>query len=180
MNSANTPIYIDWIVARPPQWPGRLGLTIAPGKQGTLDGKTHRRDLQTDLQAIQHAGADLLVNLMEPHEMRAWQMHNYHAEAARLGLSVTHSPIRDVNTPDNLSTFSALVQDLYARVQRGETIVVHCLGGLGRSGTLAACLLVKDGLNAQDAMQLVKKCRPGAIQGQQDKFVETYAQTLPR
>lgn len=180
MNSLENPLCIDWIEQQP-RWPGRLGLTIAPGKKGQGQDMAHDRDLTTDLATLKAQGVTLLVNLMEQEEMHRWHMHDYHREAARLGLNVRHFPIPDVSTPGNDAEFHALVQDLSARLHAGETIVIHCLGGLGRSGMLAACLLTQHGMNARDATELVRTCRsPRAIEADQPRYVETYARTHAR
>ena len=64
MNSLENPLYIDWIEQQP-HWPGRLGLTIAPGKKGQGQDMAHDRDLTTDLATLKAQGVTLLVNLME-------------------------------------------------------------------------------------------------------------------
>lgn len=180
MNGLNAPLYINWIEDDQPHWPGKLGLTIAPGKKGQKFGRTHARDLSADLQVIKDAGANLLVNLMEVEEGQHWHMHNYDSQAARIGLNVRRYPIQDVNVPSDPTSFRTLVQELHTDLQDGDTIVIHCLGGLGRSGTLAACLLIQNGMNSREAINLVRTCRPGAIEARQPEFVETYAQTLTR
>lgn len=181
MNIYENPLRIAWIENSSPRWPGRLGLTIAPGKKGQGHDMQHDRDLRTDLTELKNMGVTPLVNLMEQGEMHRWHMHDYHTEAARLGLNVRHFPIPDVSTPTDETEFHALAQDLHTRLQAGETIVIHCLGGLGRSGMLAACLLVLDGMSAQDAIKLVRQCRsPKAVEANQPRYVETYARTHAR
>ena len=54
-------------------------------------------------------------------------------------------------------------------------MVVHCRGGLGRAGLTAACLLVQAGMEPGEAMALVRKTRPGAIENsRQEKFVREF------
>jgi protein-tyrosine phosphatase len=174
--SLSNPLRVDWIA--PADWPGRLGLTIAPGKKGESQGRNkamHDRDLPTDFAALKAAGVDLLVNLMEGPECVRYGMADYDAEAELSGLAIRRFPIVDVNVPEDPQAFAELVKELYAELTTGKTIVVHCLGGLGRSGTLAACLLIRDGLNAEDAIVLTRRCRPNAIEGNQDEFIRLFA-----
>jgi ADP-ribosyl-[dinitrogen reductase] hydrolase len=49
-------------------------------------------------------------------------------------------------------------------VRRGGSILIHCRGGLGRSGSIAARLLVELGMDAQTAIDAVRHARPGAIE----------------
>ncbi len=53
-----------------------------------------------------------------------------------------------------------------------QSVVVHCLGGLGRSGTIAARLLVELGIDPDDAINRVRQSRPGAIETKaQEQYV---------
>lgn len=173
LTSTSNPIRFD--VIETTRWPGRLGLTIAPGKQGTMYGKTHHRDLNTDLNDLRAQGADEMVNLMEDHEQAHWQMHGYDEAAQQAGLSVRRYPIVDVQVPTDPASFRALVEEVYADLQAGKTVVVHCLGGLGRSGTLAACVLIRAGMDADSAISQVQHYRKDAIQARQPEFVRGFS-----
>ncbi len=177
--SMNNPMRVIWMENRQaaPLWPGRLGLTIAPGKKGQSPAgpAVHDRDLETDFAALKAERVDVLVNLMEEAEGERYGMGEYDAVARQAALKVRRYPMVDVKVPSDPATFAALVGELYTDLQAGNTVVVHCLGGLGRSGTLAACLLIRAGLGAQAAMDLTRTCRPGAIEGGQSEFVRQYA-----
>jgi ADP-ribosyl-[dinitrogen reductase] hydrolase len=61
---------------------------------------------------------------------------------------------------------------LHARLAAGERVVVHCKGGLGRTGTITARLLVESGVAADSAISLVRTARPGAIENDaQESYV---------
>ena len=54
----------------------------------------------------------------------------------------------------------------------GCDVLVHCRGGLGRAGTIAARLLVELGMEPETAIASVRAVRPGAIEtSDQEKFV---------
>jgi len=58
--------------------------------------------------------------------------------------------------------------------------MVHCLAGLGRTGTLLACYLVKyQKTSADDAIQKVREERPGSIQSYpQEEMIFQFAKSL--
>ncbi|HVA32773.1 MAG TPA: protein-tyrosine phosphatase family protein, partial [Candidatus Baltobacteraceae bacterium] len=50
------------------------------------------------------------------------------------------------------------------RLRKGERVLVHCRGGLGRAGTVAARLLVELGMDPAEAIAAVRRARPNAIE----------------
>ena len=60
--------------------------------------------------------------------------------------------------------------------QRGNSICLHCKGGIGRSGTVAAMLLIEYGKENSVAIQQVRQKRKGAIENQlQEDFVRNFS-----
>jgi protein-tyrosine phosphatase len=49
-------------------------------------------------------------------------------------------PINDGQTPADMVTFKSLVDDLVTRLHKGQVVVLHCKGGLGRTGLVSACV----------------------------------------
>jgi protein-tyrosine phosphatase len=70
-------------------------------------------------------------------------------------------PIHDLNAP-TLERTLPLLADLRARLDLGEHLLMHCAAGIGRAGTLAACILVQLGMGVDDALMLVRSSRPMA------------------
>jgi ADP-ribosyl-[dinitrogen reductase] hydrolase len=83
-------------------------------------------------------------------------------------------PIKDVEIPGPAfeQAWKMAGQQLISFLNNGQSIVVHCLGGLGRSGTIAARLLVELGIEPDEAIDRVRQSRPGAIETKaQEKYV---------
>ncbi len=80
------------------------------------------------------------------------------------GFRYLHLPVPDMTAP----TPSQIAQFLeFARTCRKDNrpVVVHCLGGAGRTGTVLACYLVSEKrYDTESAIRAVRICRPGAIE----------------
>ena len=88
-----------------------------------------------------------------------------------------HMPIADLKAPDHefkkkwITTKTLLKNDLL----KGNNIVLHCKGGIGRSGTVAALILIEHGEENGNAIKCVRKKRQGAIENElQEQFVLDY------
>lgn len=172
-----TAIHVDFLAPGSHRLPGRLGLTIAPGR--VRPGRDPASDtlIEEDLLRLQeHYGARLLITLLEEFEMRKYGISRLLAEARRMKLRTAWFPIADVSVPSDLPATGKLVEQIVGAMKGGDTVVVHCLGGLGRSGTIAACCLVALGRHPAAAIQLVRAVRPGAVEvAWQEDFVRRFA-----
>lgn len=154
-------------VVRPGPGLGRIGITFCPGKvQPAAATGGWNRDLSLDVAAIADWGATAVLTLVEDHELKALQVAGLGLEVQRLQMDWLHAPIPDVSVPD-AGFEAAWVQmgaGLRDRLRAGFDVVVHCKGGLGRAGTIAARLLVELGIEPSEAVQRVRAVRSGAIE----------------
>ena len=110
--------------------PGRLGLTILPGKRGTsvrYPGLVYRRDARTDLERLRRLGADLLVLLVEDRELERWGDLAFVEHATAAGLRVRRLPIRDGHPPASVAV-DELLDEIHAARAKAD-VVVACMGG---------------------------------------------------
>ena len=163
--SANNPLRIDTLPFGPAG--GLIGLTFAPGKQqlNAMSG-SHRRDLGADLDVIAAWNAAAVVTLVEAHELDALAIADIGAQVRRRHMEWHHWPIGDFQVPDAAfmaawPARSAMLRELLAR---GGRVLVHCKGGLGRAGSIAARLLVEDGMAPDAAIAAVREARLGTIE----------------
>jgi ADP-ribosyl-[dinitrogen reductase] hydrolase len=154
---------------------GRIGISFCPGKwqEAAMTGPW-ARDLTVDLDAVALWGAVAVVTLVETDELVALKVENMGAAVTSRGMRWFHLPIPDVTAPG--PAFEAAWADagplLRGMLRRGDNIFVHCKGGLGRAGTVAAKLLVELGVNAEQAIAEVRAARTGAIQvAEQEAYV---------
>ena len=146
---------------------GRIGLVHCPGTSafGLLPGDTHAL-LDADLVTVRQWGAEALVTLLEPHEMTLLGIEAIGERAGVMGMQWWHLPITDCCAP--AASFESHWHDagpaLHGILDGGGRLVLHCRAGLGRSGTIAARLLIERGLDADRAVTAVRRARPGAIE----------------
>jgi ADP-ribosyl-[dinitrogen reductase] hydrolase len=146
---------------------GRIGLTFCPGKK-QKDAWTGawNRDLGLDLDDVAEWGAVVVVTLLEEYEIRALGVSKLHAQVERRHMEWIHLPIRDVSVPgdDFEAAWIVAGESVRARLRSGFDVLVHCKGGLGRAGTIAARLMVELGAAPAEAIAAVRCVRPGALE----------------
>ena len=173
--SQNNPLRIVEVRPRPDH--GRIGITLCPGKKDDhgMSGR-HDRNLAVDLDAVRDWGAAAVVSLMTDDEFDLLTVDDLGDEVRARHMTWLHLPIRDGHAPPE-DTFESAWKHAgpYIRslLRSRFDVLVHCRGGLGRAGTVAARLLVEFGARPADAIRDVRDARPGAIEtAGQERHVE--------
>ncbi len=121
------------------------------------------------------------MSLVEDHELAALKVPALGAEVTARHMDWLNLPIADVSVPG--PSFEALWAEvgetLRARLRGGFDILVHCKGGLGRAGMIAARLLTELGVPAEEAIARVRSVRPGAIETAAQLQAVRGAQAVP-
>ena len=170
---ADLALRVDWIEPDL-TGPGRLGITLCPGRQD------QGRDLGADLARLRSQGATRLLCLLTDSELTWAGVPELGPRAQAAGLTYRRLPIPDQGTP-GVADAIELVRWCREATERGEAVVVTCMGGLGRSGTVAACYLVAAGTPPDAAIAAVRAARgPRALETiAQEDFVVTFASAMP-
>jgi len=129
--------------------------------------------------ALARVGATTIVCLNERDELADRYPAYVDWLAANRGTRAVWFPIPDLHAPP-MHTVLPLLEDLRERLVDGESVVMHCGAGIGRAGTLAACLLVSLGLGSDEALAVVAANRPmaGPEAGSQRELVDALAAEL--
>ncbi|MBB2496605.1 cyclin-dependent kinase inhibitor 3 family protein [Aquipseudomonas ullengensis] len=141
-----------------PGLPGTLLFTPCPG--------TRETSLDAALTTLQQAGATAVITLMPHSELAANGTAQIAEHCQALNLAWFHLPVADEQVPqeDFTRAWPAASQQILDRLQAGQAIAIHCKGGSGRTGLIAARLLIAAGLPRSEAIALVQALRPKAIQ----------------
>ena len=146
---------------------GLIGMTFCPGKKqpDSISGAWDR-DLELDLCVIRDWSAVAVVTLMEAHELTTYKVERLGALVQKFRMEWHHLPIRDADVPGEPfeTQWTRSGPALREHLKQGRRILLHCRGGLGRTGMIAARLLVELGMPPADAIVAVRKARVGAIE----------------
>lgn len=175
------PLHVDWLEAAAfgDGRPGRMGLTFLPGKRGAslrYPGRVYRRELDADLGELRSVGTRALLLLVDDDELERWGDPDIVERAAALGLDLLRRPMADGAAPATIGQVEEMLSWLRAARDRGD-VSVACMGGVGRTGTIAACALVDAGWTSSDAIAHVRRVRhPTAVEtAAQVDFVRDFA-----
>jgi protein-tyrosine phosphatase len=131
---------------------GRLAISPMPGRGGNYTG-----DL-ADVLAWQHA---LVISLTTQIERDAIAP-DLPADLARHGTAWRPFPITDFSTPE--SGWPSLSPLIHAELAKGGRVLLHCMGGCGRSGMIALRLMVEAGEDPDTALIRLRAARPCAVE----------------
>ena len=87
------------------------------------------------------------------------------------GIAVCDIPIKDGGTPSQKQL------DMFLEICTipESQMAVHCHAGMGRTGTMIACCLIRDyGFTSRQAVAWLNLCRRGSVMGKQHEFLDDY------
>lgn len=175
--SLSHPIRVDFVPTDVAPFTGRIGMTFAPGKYQPGGATGHwERDLSIDVRGLgdKHQ-AHVLVSLIEGHELSELRIEGLVVACEARHIRVLRRPFPDQGVP-SVELARTIVTEILEAVTRGENVVIHCKGGLGRTGLIAACALVATGVAPARAIEVVRTVRDGAIENPaQEKFIQAFA-----
>ena len=150
---------------------------VEPGAlvAGEYPGSRDDADAIARLDALRAAGMTSFVDLTQEGELAPYQ------PLLRAGVRYRRMAVHDLDVPSN-AEMRALLDLVDGELARGETVYVHCWAGVGRTGTLVGCWLVRHGLPAHEALERLGTLRAGCAKaarrspetGAQDAFVRSW------
>ncbi len=111
---------------------------------------------------LHRIGIRAVLNLSEaPHPYEAPQ---------KIGMLTRHIPVADFTAPTLDQAKQAVVM-ISSCLDRSMPVAVHCVAGLGRTGTILACYLVSQKVPADRSITTIREWRPGSIEVQEQEAV---------
>jgi protein-tyrosine phosphatase len=154
-------------------WPGKPAMAARPRGEDWLED---------ELRDWKNAGIDVVLSLLTPEEERDLGLAEESQIAKSLGLWFASLPIPDRHIPSSPSEVTPILDNLEEELATGNNIVIHCRQGVGRSGMIAACLLVMRGMSAESAIREVEKVRGTAVPEteEQRRWIDLFASSLTK
>lgn len=149
-------------------WSGRLALAARP-RGGDW--------LKDELASWKVAGVDTVVSLLTRDEECELKLQDEARDAKAQGMTFLSLPIPDRQVPDSEASLSSTVQLMDEALSSGKNVLVHCRQGIGRTGLIAASLLINKGWEPEAAIELLSAVRGIDIPEtpEQRRWIEKYA-----
>jgi atypical dual specificity phosphatase len=93
-------------------------------------------------------------------------------------MNYLHVPVDDFTapTPEQIEESMDFMQE---QIEQKNGVMVHCHAGIGRTGTILACFMVKQNMDANQAIQFVRRLRPGSLEVYSQEYaVHQYAENV--
>ena len=121
-------------------------------------------DPAAGVEALLRAGFDCFIDLTEEREFFRPYAPILEEAARALGVDVAYKrhPVRDNAVPQAPQHMAAILDDVDAALAEGRTVYLHCLGGVGRTGTAVGCWLVRHGRTGEEALAHIDLLRRGS------------------
>jgi protein-tyrosine phosphatase len=130
---------------------------------GEFPGGYDQESTRIRMNAFLEAGVNTFIDLTQPHELFPYDsILKEQAKIYKANASYYRFPIRDHSIPSSI-TMTAILNTIDQTVKDGACAFVHCWGGVGRTGMVVGCYLVRHGHTNEQALAQVNqlfKTRP--------------------
>ena len=104
-------------------------------------------------------GVSVLVSLLESQEIYELGLGDEARLCQEHSIEFISYPIADRHVPLSVELTRELVADLIGKLHTGQGVAIHCRAGIGRSGIIAAWILIKLGFTVEHAFSMLSVAR---------------------
>ena len=136
--------------------------------------------LGDEIHSLKSSGVDAVVSLLERAEIEELEIAEEESLCEANGISFISFPIPDRHVPPTKGEALEFARSLANLLQSGKSVVIHCRQGVGRSGLIAACVMVLMGVTVDEAFEKIERARgcPVPDTPEQRRWVAQLAETL--
>ncbi|MFZ0733607.1 MAG: protein-tyrosine phosphatase family protein [Candidatus Sulfotelmatobacter sp.] len=152
-------------------WPGKLALAARP-RGGEW--------LPDEIASWKRAGVASILSLLTPEEARDLGLSKEASESRKHGLLFQSLPIPDREVPESEAKLNEVLTEAVTTLKAGKNLLIHCRQGIGRTGLVAACLLVRGGMTPSAAVDTISAVRGMAVPEtrEQRDWIERHAPAM--
>lgn len=146
---------------------GKLYLHSMPGRYETFE--------EAEYEILNHR-IDEIICLATPEEIRLKSPR--YANVIKFDKHIWRQrmfPILNFGVPPDRQAFLQLAKELARQLLSGDRLLIHCGGGIGRSGTLAIGLLISLGMGSEKAREAVASAHSNPETTLQERLLDWMA-----
>lgn len=153
VTSASHPLKVSWLADEESDNPDcvlhRIAMSSCPGKNLKLgrDGIIYERSLPSDIEYLSKCGISMIVCLLSQSELSCLgiSLKQYTQLCSKKGrVEFVHFPVVEMAPFDSMDKLYQLCERISVHLVSSDRhhCLIHCRGGMGRTGTLAACMVL--------------------------------------
>ena len=141
-----------------PDRPSANSYWVVPGRfaAGEYPGAWRLAESSARIKSLLEAGIDHFIDLTHHDELFPYS-EIAEQQARQLGRTVGYErhPVDDASIPHSPEDMAAILDAIDIALNDGKTVYLHCWGGVGRTGTVVGCWLVRHGRSGEEALRQV-------------------------
>ena len=126
-------------------------LATAPAPSGSV--------LDREVKDLLQEKVTNVISLLTEQEVASIGLLAEHETLNDAGINFSNLPIPDFGILEDYSDAKNLINEATSDLEKGDSVVVHCRGGIGRSSTIAAAILTQLGVSPEEAMDQIAEAR---------------------
>ena len=126
--------------------------------------------IEDEFSGIANWGIDRIVLLLESHEAVEVGLGDEQQIAQKYNMELISYPMPDKGLPHSVKDYLGFTKRLYHEASGGLNTVIHCWAGIGRTGIIAAGVLLYCGYEPKDAFKTISKQRGVAVPDTQEQI----------